>query len=950
MSNKLSKSIHTPTVLILLLYLLVGSLWILFSDRAVMLMFEDPRVITQVQTFKGWFYVFGSGLLIYYLLQKALKDLQRKERALRTTEMIQENFLAQHFQPLWKSDRMGNCVFFNDKWLQFTGFPVSKGKPFAWLDAVHPDDKPDCIEQFSQGFISRKLFELEYRLKVNDSQYNWVINTCMPYYDGNDEFDGFLGFYDDIQDKKLLQEKYKNSSRRYGYLFANNPNPMLVYDTHDLRIMEANKAALILYGYSEKEFLSMSIIDLRPASEIPLFMEHISERLPDFHRSSGWLHRKKDGTTFDAEVTAHSLPISNNANLRLVIIRDITDQIKAFKSAKEGDRRFKTIFNHSPQGAVICNEDLLILDANPTALKILDLSVNDLGRLSLPEFFNADIDPAAFDYINKLRQGTPLYAEVNMLRRRGIEFRASFNAVRFTENGQIRYYFSFNDIDEKYRMQMALQESERINATLVSNLPGMVYRCRNDRTWTMTFVSFGVENLTGYQPPELMHNNVISYEEIIHPDDREIVRTAVKTSLGKKGKFDIQYRIIDRNNREKWVWEQGHGITNSFGELLYIEGFIMDITLEKEARQQVEFQSYFLSLIIDNIPFPFFYKDVDGRFTGCNRAFCEYLDLAREDILGKSVYELFEITQARVFDGKDKELLDLGGTQSYETQITFADGKLMDAVFHKSVFHDRNNKPMGIVGIYFDITERVQAEKVIKKQLEELGRINSELERFSYTVSHDLRSPLVTIKGFLGLLKEDIDEQNQEQVAEDIMRIDNATDKMQQLLEDLLKLSRLGKVMDQNESFSMSHPANEAHELIFGLLKDKKVEVYIQPDMPLVNAGKARIRELYQNLLENAVKFSMDHQNPLIKVYARKEDETDVFCVQDNGMGIMPKYHEKIFGLFNKLDSNSPGTGLGLSLVKRIVETHNGRIWVESDGNNQGTTFCFTLHTEEAST
>jgi PAS domain S-box-containing protein len=936
-------------VLIVLLYLLIGSLWILFSDRMVMVTFQDPQVITYVQTFKGWFYVFGSGVLIFFLLKQALGNLQRKEKALRSQKMMQENFLAQHFQPLWKSDKMGNCVFFNDKWLEFTGFAVPSEKPFAWLDAIHPDDKPLCIEKFSQGFISRSFFELEYRLKVNNSQYVWVLNTCMPYYEADGEFDGFFGFYQDLQDKKLLQEKYKESSKRYGYLFANNPNPMLVYDTSDLRILEANKAALLLYGYNEREFFSLSIIDLRPASEIPAFMEHISDSLPDFHRSSGWVHQKKDGTTFDAEVTAHSLPINNNKNLRMVIVRDITDQIRAFRIAKEGDRRFKTIFNYSPQGAVICSEDLLILDANPAALKILDFSVNDLERISLPEFLNTDIDPAAFDYINKLRDGMPLYAEVNMLRRKGVEFRASFNAVRFTESGQIRYYFSFNDIDEKYRMQMALQESERINTTLVSNLPGMVYRCRNDRSWTMTFVSFGVENLTGYKPPELMHNNVVSYEEIIHPDDRQIVRTAVKVSLSNRNKFDIQYRILDRNKREKWVWEQGHGITNSFGELLYIEGFIIDITREKEARQQVEFQSYFLSLILDNIPFPLFYKDVEGKFTGCNRAFCEFLNLPREEIVGKSVFDLFAKEQAKVFDDKDKELLQTGGMQSYETQITFADGRRMDAVFHKSVFHDRKNSPLGIVGVYFDITERVQAEKVIKKQLEELGRINSELERFSYTVSHDLRSPLVTIKGFLGLLKEDIEEQNQEQVAEDIMRIGNATDKMQQLLEDLLKLSRLGKVMEQNESFSMSHPANEAHELIFGLLKDKKIDVYIQPDMPVVTAGKARIRELYQNLLENAVKFSIDQQNPLIKVFARKDDGIDVFCVQDNGMGILPKYHEKIFGLFNKLDSNSPGTGLGLSLVKRIVETHNGKIWVESDGSNQGTTFCFTLHTEDAS-
>ena len=198
------------------------------------------------------------------------------------------------------------------------------------------------------------------------------------------------------------------------------------------------------------------------------------------------------------------------------------------------------------------------------------------------------------------------------------------------------------------------------------------------------------------------------------------------------------------------------------------------------------------------------------------------------------------------------------------------------------------------------------------------------------------------------MLKKDLQDQNHEQVEEDIMRIESATDKMQQLLEDLLKLSRVGKVVEQNETFSMTSVAREAHELLYGLLKDKECEIYIQPDMPDVVAVRARVRELYQNLIENALKFTNHHQVSVIKVFCEERDGEQVFCVEDNGIGIDEKYHEKIFGLFNKLDSNSPGTGLGLSLVKRIVEFHNGRIWVESEGNNKGAVFCFTLNTEKS--
>ncbi len=946
MWKSILKSREKPERLVTLVYIVLGSIWILFSDRLVFMLFEDPLVLTRVQTYKGWFYVLGSGLLIYVMLRWVLFDLRDTERSLRRSEAMQQEFFNNHYQPLWKTDKQGHCLFCNDKWREFAGDSIDTTRAFAWLDRVHPHDKPHCIDKFTNGFLKKTSFELDYRMKTKNETWHWVQVKGVPRQANAGGFSGFVFFLSDIEENKNLQERYKQSSRRYGYLFANNPSPMFVYDTQDLRILEANKAAMSLYGYAEKEFLSLSIIDLRPASEIPLLMEHMSEPLPEFHRSSGWTHKKKNGQLFDVEVSGHTLPVQNNRNMRLVIVRDITEQIKAFRSAREGEKRFEAIFNHSPLGALICNPELGITDINPAACNMLDVDKNSALKMTLMDVFDSASDPLTWDFTEKLRKGQPVLGEVNLLRSGFKPFRTSFNGVCFNENGEMKIFFSFADIHEKHTMQIALEESERINATLVTNLPGMVYRSKNDEAWTMIFVSFGVEKLTGYKTKEILYNSQISYNELIHPGDREEVRKGVEQNLRKKKDFDHQYRLISRDGSVKWVREQARGIYNMEDELIYIEGFIMDITREKEALQKVEFQSHFLGLIIENIPFPLFYKDVNGVYEGCNKYFCEYLGLEKEQIIGHTVFDLFEKEQAMVFYEKDKALMEKGDTQVYETQIQYPNGRVMDAFFYKSVFHSLEKEPMGIIGVYFDITQRVEAERVIKKQLEELARVNSELEKFSYTVSHDLRSPLVTIKGFLGLLKEDLEEMNHEQINEDILRIENATDKMQHLLEDLLKLSRLGKVVEHNEEFSMSELAREAHELLFGLLKGKKCEVYIQPDMPVVVAGKSRIRELYQNLMENAVKFSLHQQNPSIKVFARKEGGEDVYCVADNGIGIEPRYHEKIFGLFDKLDANSPGTGLGLSLVKRIVENHNGRIWVESEGNNSGSTFCFTLHTQ----
>jgi len=242
-----------------------------------------------------------------------------------------------------------------------------------------------------------------------------------------------------------------------------------------------------------------------------------------------------------------------------------------------------------------------------------------------------------------------------------------------------------------------------------------------------------------------------------------------------------------------------------------------------------------------------------------------------------------------------------------------------------------------------EVEERTQAEKIIARQVGDLEQKNTELERFTYTVSHDLKSPLVTIKGFLGLLLADARAGNFDRMQTDINRIESAADKMQFLLDDLLKLSRIGRVANPPTDFSLNEPAQEAVELLHGSIHQAGAEIVIHPDMPRVSADKQRIREMLQNLIENAIKFRSSGSALRIEIGCMAREGAAVYFVKDNGKGIEPKFHERIFGLFDKLDPASPGTGIGLALVKRIVELHNGRIWVESGGPGQGSVFCFTL-------
>jgi signal transduction histidine kinase len=235
-----------------------------------------------------------------------------------------------------------------------------------------------------------------------------------------------------------------------------------------------------------------------------------------------------------------------------------------------------------------------------------------------------------------------------------------------------------------------------------------------------------------------------------------------------------------------------------------------------------------------------------------------------------------------------------------------------------------------------DVTER-------QRQEDELKNKNSELERFTYTVSHDLKSPLITIKGFAGALLADAAAGRTDRLTDDLKRIVLAADKMAELLNGLLELSRIGRILNPPQNVSMSRLAEDVLALLAGTIAQRQARVTVQPGLPDAYGDAQRLQEVLQNLVENALKFSAPGRAPEIEIGFATIGEPTAYFVRDRGRGIEARFHESIFGLFNKLDTRSEGTGIGLALVRRIVEFHGGSIWVESAGLGEGATFYFTL-------
>jgi PAS domain S-box-containing protein len=363
-----------------------------------------------------------------------------------------------------------------------------------------------------------------------------------------------------------------------------------------------------------------------------------------------------------------------------------------------------------------------------------------------------------------------------------------------------------------------------------------------------------------------------------------------------------------------------------------------DVTLRRKYRKSIEAQRQKYRSIITNMNLGLLEVNINDEILMVNQSFEEMSGYTSSELLGKVASDIFTIDTDKEIIQKENLERQKGHFNSYELKVKNKRGELRHWLISGAPNYNLNGEVIGSIGIHLDITDLKSLQLQKEILLKDLEKRNDELNEYAHVVSHDLKSPLRSINALIAWLKEDNKDRFDAVSLQNFALIESTLEKMEQLISNILNYSSLDAESTEREVVDLNEVLSDLEEILF--IPDH-INLKIAKPLPTLQGDKTKLQQLFQNLIGNAIKFC-DKEEGLIEVDFEDMETHYQFYVKDNGMGIEKRYHEKIFKIFNYLNKSKDSSGIGLSIVKKIVDLHEGKIWLESE-LNIGTTFYFTL-------
>ncbi|NNG09739.1 MAG: PAS domain S-box protein, partial [Arenibacter sp.] len=362
-----------------------------------------------------------------------------------------------------------------------------------------------------------------------------------------------------------------------------------------------------------------------------------------------------------------------------------------------------------------------------------------------------------------------------------------------------------------------------------------------------------------------------------------------------------------------------------------------DVTLRRNYKRTLEAQREKYSSIIANMNLGLIEVDNDEVIQMVNQSFCNMSSYTKKELLGKKAIDIIKVTDRNIINDKNKKRQQ-GKSDSYEIEIVDKNGTVKHWLVSGAPRYDEAGSVVGSIGIHLDITQQKHLQLQKEKLLRELETSNRGLQEYAHIVSHDLKSPLRSISALASWMKEDYQEVLEGNGLNQLQMMQEKIEGMDKLIDGILNYSSINSDNLKTERVDLNTVIQEIREIIF--IPDH-VKVVIMNTLPVLESDKTKMHQLFQNLIGNAVMHISDTEG-LVKVSSKDTSTHWQFSIEDNGIGIPKEYHEKIFKIFQSIGDGERSTGIGLSIVKKIVDLYEGDIWLTSE-KDKGTTFFFTL-------
>ncbi|WP_306058522.1 PAS domain S-box protein [Natronococcus wangiae] len=730
-----------------------------------------------------------------------------------------------------------------------------------------------------------------------------------------------------------------------------------------------NPAVEDVFGYDRDELVGESLTTLMPDRFEDGHYRGLERYLETGERTLDWEYVELPGLCEDGSEIPLAISFSEveyeGECFFTGILRDVTERRERERQLREKRDLTDRIVETSPTGIVTLGVDGSFERVNERAEEILRYSASELEELVGG---TAELDPIGPDGESFSAEEVPTRRvfddgetihdlEIGVLRGDGERVWLSLSGTPLRDDGEIGgAVFTFADITERKRMEADLRASEEKFRQVAENVEQVIWMSTPHKNETL-YVNPAYEDVWGLSC-ESLYGDPESFLDGVHPDDRERVREALSDQL--EGEYDEEYRVVRPDGEVRWVRDRAVPIRDEDGDVYRVVGIASDVTDQRAVERELRERERELSTLMSNVPgmvyrcrnergWPMeFVSDGCEELTGYNPTALERDEVqwGTDVVAERDQGSLWEHIQTNI---NDREPF----SATYRIETAAGDSRWVKET-GRAVFEDGAIE--AIEGVVIDITERkeyqqkleetnerlVRANERLERSNERLERSNERLEHFAYATSHDLQEPLRMVSSYLRLIEsrygDELDEDGEEFLE---FAVDGA-DRMREMIDGLLAYSRVETRGQPLEPVALNDVVDDVRTDLRLQLEESDATLAVA-DLPRVEGDPGQLRQVFRNLFDNALEYSGD-EPPTIDVSAERAGETWVVSVSDRGIGIPDENAGVIFEVFERLHTvdEYEGTGIGLALCQRIVERHDGEIWVDSEPG-EGATFSFTL-------